>query len=266
VPPWNARMRIPILMYHEVGLRESSAERYTVTTEAFREQLRHLRDHGYRTLVLGQPEDPENSSGRGAKTVAITFDDNNLCHHSVSTPILAEFGFRATFFIVSGFVGRPGDMLSAEQLREMQRAGMSIESHSHTHRFLSDLDEPEIHAELRDSRRILEDQLHKEVRFLSCPGGRYSPKVLECARAAGYHGVCTSAPGLSEAGSWTPARKLDRFLISATTGLETFAKIVAGDTRYVRGQMLRYRGKAILKGMLGNRRYDALWRRYRRDL
>src|SRR5882672_10306779 len=154
-------MRIPILMYHEVGLRGSSAERYTVATEAFREQLRYLRDHSYRTLVLGQSEDPENPAERGAKTVAITFDDNNLCHLSVSTPILTEFGFRATFFIVSGFVGRPGDMLNAEQLQEMQRAGMSIESQSPPHRLLSDRRESEMHAELRDPRRILEDQRHK---------------------------------------------------------------------------------------------------------
>src|SRR5678816_659529 len=162
-------MGIPILMYHEVGSREALTERYTVPTENFREQLRYLRDKGYRTLLLRQYYDlmMAGDPGAGDKKVVITFDDNNLCHFSTSTPILIEFGFQATFFVVSGFVNMQSDMLTAEQLLEMQRAGMSIESHSHTHRFLSDLNDAEMHEELQNSRRILEDYVQKEVRFLS---------------------------------------------------------------------------------------------------
>ena len=258
-------MSIPILMYHEVGPVETLTERYTVPTHKFREQLRYLKDHGYRTISLPDLGRAARAPG-DEKQLVITFDDNNLCHYSISTPILAEFGFRATFFIVTSLIDSQADMVSTMQLAQMKDAGMSIESHSHTHRFLSDLNPDDLRDELETSRRILEDRLHAEARFISCPGGRYSRKVLEAALDTGYSGVCTSAPGLNNFVRGEPPRALDRFLVSATTPLETFAKIVGGDRRFVGAQVRRHRAKSLVKSLLGNRTYDRLWRRYRRDV
>lgn len=258
-------MSIPILMYHEVGPAETVTERYTVPTHRFREQLEYLRDHDYQVVSLEQLRKPA-TSARDEKKVIITFDDNNLCHHSVSTPILVEFEFRATFFVVSSFIDTRKDMLSTSQLVQMKRAGMSIESHSHTHRFLSDLNPADLRSELEMSRRILEDRLQNEVRFVSCPGGRYSRNVLDAALNAGYLGVCTSAPGPNDFVRGQPPQTLDRFLISATTPLETFAKIVSGDEGFMRGQVRRHRAKSLVKGLLGNATYDRLWRRFRREI
>lgn len=261
-------MRIPILMYHEVGPIETLTERYTVPETMFRQQLQYLHDRGYQTISLEQyhNSEMEHSPEAGAKKVIITFDDNNLCHYSVSTPILLDFGCRATFFVVSGFIDTQPDMLSTDQLMQMQKAGMFIESHSHTHRFLSDLDHKELREELETSRGFLEDRLQTEVRFISCPGGRYNDSVLDSALDAGYLGVCTSTPGLNEIVRGQPPKLLNRFLVSATTTLETFKKIVSGDKLFVRGEVLRHRAKGLVKGLLGNERYDRLWRRYRKDL
>jgi len=236
-----------------------------VPTDRFREQLEYLKDEGYQAVTLAQLWQSAARPAEGRKVV-ITFDDNNLCHYSVSTPILVEFGFQATFFVVTSFIDSREDMVSTDHLVQMQRAGMSIESHSHTHRFLSDLEPHDLRGELETSRRILQDRLQGEVRFVSCPGGRYSRKVLDAAMDAGYLGVCTSAPGLNDWVRGQPPRTLDRFLVSATTPLETFAKIVRGDRGYVGGQVRRHRAKALVKGLLGNQAYDRLWRRYRRDL
>lgn len=255
-------------MYHEVGPKETVAERYTVSTEGFREQLKYLHENGYQTISLEQyykhvlAHDSEVSD----KTVIITFDDNNLCHYSISTPILNEFGFRATFFVVSSFIDMQSDMLTSVQLVEMKNAGMSIESHSHTHRFLSDLNDAELLVELETSRRLLEDCVQSEVRFVSCPGGRYSRRVLDSALAIGYFGVCTSAPGLNEPVRGQPPKKLNRFLVSAATRLETFAKIVNGEEGFVRSEILRHRTKSMIKRLLGNDLYYNLWRRFRKDL
>jgi len=252
-------------MYHEVGPVETLTEWYTVPTHKFREQLEYLRDHDYQTVSLEQFRHSA-THARGERKVIITFDDNNLCHHSVSTPILVEFKFQATFFIVSSFLDTRKDMLSTTQLVQMKRAGMSIESHSHTHRFLSDLNPADLRGELEMSRRILGDRLQGEVRFISCPGGRYDRKVLDSALDAGYWGVCTSAPGLNDFVRGHPPQTLDRFLVSATTPLETFAKIVSGDKGFVRNQVRRHRAKALVKGLLGNTTYDRLWRHFRRDI
>lgn len=259
---------IPILMYHEVGPRETATERYTVSIESFREQLKFLHENGYRAISLGQyyKEVMARDAGVSDKTVIITFDDNNLCHYSISTSILIEFNFRATFFIVSSFIDTQPDMLTSAQLVEMKNAGMSIESHSHTHRFLSDLNDAELRGELEISRRILEDCIQSDVRFISCPGGRYSRRVLDTALDVGYFAVCTSVPGLNDLVKGQPPKTLNRFLVSATTQLDTFAKIVSSDEDFLRGEILRHRTKSMIKGLLGNDLYYKLWQRYRKDL
>ena len=259
---------IPILMYHEVGPIETLAERYTVPDAMFRQQLQYLRDHGFQTLSLEQFFRAASANGTGTcdKMVVITFDDNNICHFAATTPILIEFNFRATFFIVSAFLDTKPDMLNSAQLVQMSKAGMHIESHSHTHRFLSELDLNELREELATSRRVLEERVQTEVRFISCPGGRYNSSVLDAALDLGYLGVCTSAPGLNASAPGEPPRMLNRFLISTTTTLETFERIVNGDERYIRGEVLRHRAKGLVKALLGNERYDRLWRRYRRNV
>jgi peptidoglycan/xylan/chitin deacetylase (PgdA/CDA1 family) len=260
-------MGIPVLMYHEVGPRETLTERYTVPTDNFRAQLRYLRDNGYTTISLRDYLAQARVGVSAARMpVILTFDDNNLSHYLVSTPLLVEFGLTATFFIVSGFIDTRPEFLTSGQLREMERCGMSVESHSHTHRFLSELADEELRAELETSKRVLEEHLHHPIEFISCPGGRYSGRVLEFALAAGYHGVCTSAPGLNAPSGGDASRLIRRFLVSAGTPLETFARMVRGERRFVRRQIRRYRMKSAVKHVLGERLYHDIWQRWRRDL
>lgn len=261
-------MAIPILMYHEVNPGDAVVERYTVSIERFSEQLAYLRDHGYRSISLAEYRELVAAGGVGASgnEVVITFDDNNLSHYTVSLPLLAEFGFQATFFVVSGFINTQNDFLTREHLREMKRAGMAIESHSHSHRFLSDLDDEDLREELVTSRSLLSEYTGEDVRFVSCPGGRYSRRVLDVALDAGYHAVCTSMPGLNSLTRPLSAEPLNRFLVLATTPIDAFAKIVSGEPRFVRGRVLRSRLTSTLKRVIGNRVYDRLWQRYRRAL
>lgn len=259
-------MGIPILMYHEVDSRDAVLERYTVSARRFREQMLYLRDHGYRTISLEDYRRQAASSEPIEKQIIVTFDDNHVSHFSICAPILSELNLRATFFVVSSFLDTAADLLTREHLREMKQGGLSIESHSHTHRFLDDLDAAELDEELATSRRALEDCIGSEVRYLSCPGGRYNRRVLDTAPAAGYYGVCTSVPGMNHTAGGRWPKALNRFLISATTSLETFAKIASGERNFVRREVLRDRAKTAAKGLLGNQLYHALWQRYRKEM
>ena len=55
-------------------------------------------------------------------------------------PVPKEFGFDATFYVTSGFLGTPG-YLSAPQLQELSCLGFEMGCHSMTHAYLSDLGE-----------------------------------------------------------------------------------------------------------------------------
>ena len=126
--------------------------------------------------------------------VIITFDDAHLTNYTVAFPALQKYGMTACFFIPTAFVGRGPGEVGMANLEEMARHGNEIQSHSHSHPFLSSLTREEVLDELGQSRDILEQGLGHRVDRIACPGGRYNSTVLDAAREAGYRGVCTSRP------------------------------------------------------------------------
>ena len=82
-------------------------------------------------------------------------------------------------------------------LKEMAENGMSIQSHSMTHSFLSDLSPDNLYKELNESRNIIGENLNIIADYISLPGGFCSRKVLNTAKDAGYKAVYTSSPGLN---------------------------------------------------------------------
>jgi peptidoglycan/xylan/chitin deacetylase (PgdA/CDA1 family) len=91
-----------VLMHHEIAPVQGSRERDIVPAlgaELFRAQLEHLRRH-YEVVPLGEMVLRVRSRSPGERLpIALTFDDDLSRHASVAAPILAEFGFPATFFL-----------------------------------------------------------------------------------------------------------------------------------------------------------------------
>src|ERR1051326_3743100 len=117
-------------MYHEVEDERIVTKRYTVTTQNFERQLERIRRGGYQTLLL---DDCVKQTADEKPSVAITFDDSHLAHFETSPPLLVKYGMRATFFVVTDFLGNDPQWMNKAQLLEMHRAGMDIQSHTHTH-------------------------------------------------------------------------------------------------------------------------------------
>ena len=75
-----------------------------VTPPEFERQLRRLRSKTVLPLREFARLHIENRLPRNA--VAITFDDGYACNALVAAPMLASFGFPATFFVVSDVIAR----------------------------------------------------------------------------------------------------------------------------------------------------------------
>jgi len=69
--------------------------------------------------------------------------------------VLQKFGFSASFFVTTDWIGTPGYM-SAEQLRGLKAVGMSVQSYAKTHRFLDRISPEEQFAEIDASKKTLE--------------------------------------------------------------------------------------------------------------
>jgi peptidoglycan/xylan/chitin deacetylase (PgdA/CDA1 family) len=129
-----------------------------------------------------------------ANRIEITADRTDSSIYSEFYMTLREQGLTATVFILPLVVGSE-DGLTWSQIREMDRAGFVIGSHSLTHAWLPDLTDGEITCELCFSKALIEQKLGRKVTTLAYPYGAFDTRVQRIARQCGYERAYTTAPG-----------------------------------------------------------------------
>lgn len=192
-------LRFPILMYHYVDaeppLVGPYADGLTVRTPDFEAQMKYLAEKGYHPVTLDQVYAAmAGLTTLPAKPVAITFDDGGADNYTVAYPILREYGFVATFFVITGMVGKDGTM-SWDQLREMHENGMVVGSHTARHPDLRGVSDTRLRAELVDSRAAIQKEVGVAPAVLCYPSGAHDARVMTAAHAAGYRIAVTTAFG-----------------------------------------------------------------------
>jgi peptidoglycan/xylan/chitin deacetylase (PgdA/CDA1 family) len=240
-------------MYHRVSLAPDAGDYFAISRRQFAHHLDLLRTTGLRGVSLEQAVDRPNHG-----TVAITFDDGDESHFRHALPELLSRGMTATFFVITGRVGMPG-YVTWDQLRAMSRAGMSIQSHTHTHPYLSELDEDAVARELVESRRLLDVALAQRTMTLSLPNGD-APRSWGMAeyRGLGYSRIATSRWGSNQG---TRARFIRRYTVRRDTSDATFLRLIAASSSAYSMEGLRLLALARVRAALGPSRYAVARRR-----
>src|SRR5687768_9173212 len=216
-------------MYHDVledgAPAAAVAQRFAVPVGAFAAQLDAMREWGYRVRSLCDA-----IRAPSPTVVAMTFDDGHLSQFSRAFPELAARGMTATFFVTTSWIDRRPGYVSWSQLREMKAAGMSIQSHTHTHPFLSELSAQALSMELRRSKSELDEALDQDTDQIALPGGE-GPRgrLRRLLGESGYAVVATSKWGTNGAVHQHGIRFVCRCTIRGTPEMSDFARIVRGD-------------------------------------
>jgi peptidoglycan/xylan/chitin deacetylase (PgdA/CDA1 family) len=199
--------RVPILMYHRIGPAGSPAtRRYRVSCADFEEQLRYLRDAGFRSADLDEwAFHAETKIALDASCVVITFDDGYRDFGEYAWPLLKRYGFTACVFLVSDRVGGTNQwdahygeivpLLDWSEIQELRAQGVRFGSHGRTHVPLTSLSPSSIAEELLASRAVLEERLGSPVTAVAFPYGDADQVVQHLAGAAGYLYGLSSRPG-----------------------------------------------------------------------
>ncbi len=191
-------MSVPILAYHHIQAEFGGCLPYTTLTQ-FRRQIAFLHDQGFRSISIA---DYVSGAELGPKNVIITFDDAYRSAYTDALPVLHQFGFVASIFVITKYVddwNRWEDPsarfkvqhCSWEELRELAEEGWEIGSHTVTHPNLKTTSSTAAWHEVRYSKEVLEDRLKRRVKVISYPFGCFNDRTIALVKKAGYEAGCT---------------------------------------------------------------------------
>lgn len=216
----DSAVQLPILMYHSI----SEGNDLRVPREEFQSQMTWLRENGYYTLspkeaflVLTENRMPSD------KCVWLTFDDGYTDNYTEAFPILKEYDMKATIFMIGKSIDK-GHHLTENQMLEMSRNGISIESHTINHLELNRMTAEQQEAEMVQSKELFDRILDQDTTVISYPVGRYNEESLWVSEEAGYKMAVTTEPG--GASRDQGMHSLHRVRISPGLSVEGFASLI----------------------------------------
>ena len=97
------------------------------------------------------------------KAVILTFDDGYKSQYTNAKPILDEYGYKATFYIICNYVGdgegqaKSNARMNWEDIAALYKEGYDIGSHSMNHKDLSQMSNKMVDFEVGQSKQCLLD-------------------------------------------------------------------------------------------------------------
>ena len=184
---------VPILCYHRLADQCESA--LCMTTPLFEAQMRYLKEKGYRVISLADlAEFLAYRRALPSKAVVINLDDGYRSTYDIAYPILKKYGFTASLFIYTDFIGASANSLTWDQLKKMKAEGFEVGSHSLSHCDLTKKREGEeeaeylqrIRTELVQSKQLIDEKLNQNTTYFAFPYGEYNHRILSLCEEAGY--------------------------------------------------------------------------------
>jgi peptidoglycan/xylan/chitin deacetylase (PgdA/CDA1 family) len=205
IPPPGApahSVTVPVLTYHRVApLSAVGITDLKVEPSNFIAELSALKNNGYHTIHQWQLFDAlYKGAALPAKPVIISVDDGYVDDVTRILPALQRFHMVATFFVITGRMTEPG-FLNADQIRQLDQAGMDVGDHTAHHVDLRLLTANELATETAGSRRVLQHVLGHPVYFFAYPFGAFNDAVISGVKAAGFTMAYTTAGGTTESTS-----------------------------------------------------------------
>lgn len=169
-----------ILLYH------------AVEKNVFARQMSYLKNN-FRFVLLRDLQKELIGNNTEENIVCCTFDDGRLNNYTTALPILQELGLTATFFIVSGLIGKhinetngKSPMMNAQQIRELVSLGHEIGAHTVNHPVLTRISLDEALEEIVHSKFSLEDLIGAPAISFAYPKGAFNKAIRNIVYETGF--------------------------------------------------------------------------------
>jgi peptidoglycan/xylan/chitin deacetylase (PgdA/CDA1 family) len=195
-----------VFVYHRFN--DSRYPSTNTSLEDFRAHLDLLVQEKFTVLKLGQVvERLQKEISLPQRCAVITVDDAYRSFITDGWPLLKEYGYPATLFVSTDFVGGE-EYLSWQELRALQDEGVEIGNHSASHDYLldrlaseSDADWVErISADLHRSQQAFANQLGLTPELFAYPYGEFAPELIDLVKNAGFTAAFGQQSGVVDNG------------------------------------------------------------------
>ena len=221
-----------ILMYHSIT--DNSDDPYSVSVDAFREQLSWLSENRFDVVPLSfllQSMQKHNYRIL-RKKVVITFDDGYQDFITNALPVLLDHEVPAIVFLVTDMLGGRASwseagtnvrLMSEDEVRYIKTKGISLGSHTATHENLTLLGHEDLQRQLKDSHDSLTG-LGESFCAFSYPWGQWSSPIADAVKATGYE--CALAVGEQTRLTAANAFLLPRITMTRNMDLKRFQTLL----------------------------------------
>lgn len=240
------KYEVPVIMYHRVINNAENEGVYGtyIYEDMFKKHLQYLKDKNY-TVITFKDLDKigwRNRFEKGKKYIILTFDDGYKDNYDLAFPILKEFNFKATIFLMGKSAYNEWDvkaggerkfsLMSVEMIKEMQDYGIEFGAHTFNHPKINTLSNEEIEHQIVDVKKPLEEKIGKEIITFAYPYGILNDYAKEMAKKAGYTFALATDSGsvcLSD-----DLYQIRRIAIFPNTNLFSFKRKVAGNYNFIK--------------------------------
>ena len=206
-----------VFLYHDISDPDAPqySPLYSTQLSKFRTQIELLARY-FKFVSLD--EIVTNGSNHQGRLASISFDDGFVSVKHEALPLLRSMGIPASVFVNSMAIkhnqlfNAPGGFaptkvvsekiyLDETEVKQLVAAGITIGSHSSTHKVLSHCDEATLKEEILDNKLYVEQLTGSEVRHLALPFGKrehYNQQVLNYCYSVGHDYVYTTNPACFE--------------------------------------------------------------------
>ena len=204
--------KIAILSYHKIGppMPNGWDTWYYISKSIFTRQLLELQVMGYEFIDLPRLYvGLDDASALPEKSALITFDDGYRNNLTVAQPVMQRMGVPGVVFVPTHYIGGMNiwdsggpepdeEICSWDELLQLEKNSIMIESHSLSHPSFSNLTPEEHEIELLQSRLILEQHLKRPVQFFAYPYGDSGSDFAlseSLLKKTGYRAACLYGGG-----------------------------------------------------------------------
>ena len=235
---------IPILAYHDFMTKQDKDKyspdpngKYTMYIDAFNEQLKYLKENGYKTINYKTLDRwLKGEIFLDNNTFMITIDDGNLSSYYLAIPIIEKYDYDAVLFIITGRIKPNSNKYDASAPSfigddlildiNTKHKKITLGSHSnYLHGTINGLNPKDVlsYEELRDDLIYSKNVLNTEI--FAYPFGVYDDNYLNAVKDAGFSMAFTFKPS-SRVKLGTDSYQIPRININSQVSFEKFKEYV----------------------------------------